>query len=374
MKICILSMQRVQNFGSVLQSFALKQMLERLGHQVSFLDIEPRPEDDCLRAGKIQHFQDTGEKTRFFGKLKKIDKYILNRINNKRREALQRQKFEAFRRNALGMTENTATEQYDCCVIGSDEVFNCMSFSPWGFTSQLFGNVKQTRRVITYAASCGGTKLDAVPDPVKDRIRQTFEKVAAFSVRDKNTRWFVSQLTETPIQEHLDPAMVFDFHPVMDDTQLSAKMPPRYCVVYSYTNRIGNPEDISRIRAFCKKHDLKLVTLGSPQMWIREHLAVSPFEALKVFQNAQFVITDTFHGTIFSAKYAGKFAVMVRPSNENKLQDLIDKLELNQHQVSSWAELETAFAAENDRGRVEKVAQRERERTMAYLEQNVQGV
>lgn len=40
MKVCILSMQRVGNMGSLLQSYALKTTIERLGHQVEFIDIE----------------------------------------------------------------------------------------------------------------------------------------------------------------------------------------------------------------------------------------------------------------------------------------------------------------------------------------------
>ena len=48
MKVCILSMQKVQNFGSLLQSYSLKKIIESLGHEVSFIDIEPIPEDDKL--------------------------------------------------------------------------------------------------------------------------------------------------------------------------------------------------------------------------------------------------------------------------------------------------------------------------------------
>ena len=45
MKVCILSMQRVGNMGSLLQSYALKTTIERLGHQVEFIDIEKREDD-----------------------------------------------------------------------------------------------------------------------------------------------------------------------------------------------------------------------------------------------------------------------------------------------------------------------------------------
>ena len=43
-----------------------------------------------------------------------------------------------------------------------------------GFTSQLFGNVPEAKRVITYAASCGTTKYEDLPDEIADRIREFF--------------------------------------------------------------------------------------------------------------------------------------------------------------------------------------------------------
>ena len=40
MKICILSMQKVNNYGSVLQAYSLKKNIENLGHTVDFIDIK----------------------------------------------------------------------------------------------------------------------------------------------------------------------------------------------------------------------------------------------------------------------------------------------------------------------------------------------
>lgn len=54
-------MQRVPNFGSLLQSYGLKKMLEELGHTVSFLDIEPNQADNRLLQGRCNHFPSEGE-------------------------------------------------------------------------------------------------------------------------------------------------------------------------------------------------------------------------------------------------------------------------------------------------------------------------
>ena len=76
------------------------------------------------------------------------------------------------------------------------------------------------------------------------------------------------------------------------------------------------------------------IALGAPQMWLKNYVAVSPFEMLKIFQNADFIITDTFHGTIFSEKFNGHFAVLYRESNKNKLGDLVKKIGAENHVIT----------------------------------------
>ena len=61
------------------------------------------------------------------------------------------QKMEQFRVDELNITSDgshTEYGKYDVCVIGADEVFNCMQDSPWRFTTQLYGNVPEAKKVI----------------------------------------------------------------------------------------------------------------------------------------------------------------------------------------------------------------------------------
>lgn len=365
-------MQRVPNFGSLLQSYGLKKMLEELGHTVFFLDIEPNPADNRLLQGRCNYFPSEGEPGGTLkSKIKKMDRYFLNRLNNKRLARKQNELFEEFGISVLGINDRANSEKYDCCVIGSDEVFNCLTGAPWGFTTQLFGNVPQARKVITYAASCGATGYEDVPQPARDAIRRTFEKVDAFSVRDENTRRFVSELTNKPVQEHLDPVLVANFREEIQQAKLPEDLPERYCVIYSYYNRICQKQDIEEILSFCRRHELTPLTVGAPQMWVRRHLTLDPFGALKVIQNAAFVITDTFHGTIFSAKYAKRFAVKVRASNQNKLEDLIFKIGVQAHRIDSFRELDERFAVENNSAGVHRMVEREKLRTREYLLNNI---
>lgn len=106
MKVCILSMQRVNNMGSLLQAYALKNILEKYGHNVSFIDIKYIEEDFKLLENYQLKFEKETEKTGILGKLSKIDRFFVNRINKKQKSKNQDEKFENFRKTELEIEKN----------------------------------------------------------------------------------------------------------------------------------------------------------------------------------------------------------------------------------------------------------------------------
>lgn len=366
-------MQRVSNFGSLLQSYSLMKMLQELGHDVSFMDIERRNEDDKLLGNAYQCFEEEREKTSdnfLLSKLKRVDQYAVNRIKIKLRSYRQDIVFEQFRRNQLGIKNEDNRKHFDYCVIGSDEVFNCLADTAWGFTSQLFGDVKQADKVITYAASCGATTYEKLPNDVAEKIMETFKNVTALSVRDDNTRDFVEHLTEKEVSINLDPVLIYNFEKEMEAATLP-KCPEKYCIIYSYYNRIHSKNEINGILLFCKKHHLTPIAIGAPQFWCKTYIPCTPFECLKVFKNADYVITDTFHGTIFSVKYAKRFAVLTRESNKNKLMDLVTRLNIKVHLIKDCSKLESNYQIIKDESNIQEILKAEREKTINYLKRSV---
>lgn len=368
MKVCILSMQQIDNMGSLLQSYALKKTIETLGSEVEFIDIKKRDEDYILLGGHRQEYHEEHEKDGLMGKIGKIDRYTLNRLKIKRKSGEQRTAFDEFRVKYLNTDRKNC--QYDLCVIGSDEVFNCLNSGAWGFTSQLFGNVPEANKVITYAASCGSTKYEELPEKVAEKIRKTFENITAFSVRDENTHKFVGKLTDKLIYDNLDPVLIYNFDREIEQSSLP-KMPAHYCVIYSYYNRIHTSDEIDAIKEFCKKNQLTPVAIGAPQFWIKDYIVCSPFQCLRIFKESEFVITDTFHGTIFASKYANKFAVLSRDSNKNKLLDLVEKIGIKKHLMSSILELEDKYSFLKSKDNFDLIIEEETRKTTHYLKSNM---
>lgn len=354
-------MQRINNMGSLLQAYALKKVLESIGCEVSFIDIKKREEDNALINNNTTNYH---RRTRIFEKIKKIDAYTFNRINIKKKADKQDLLFEDFRKKHLDIDHHFG--EYDLCIIGSDEVFNCLNAGEWGFTTQLFGNIPEANHIITYAASCGATCYNDLPLNIISKIHAAFKNIEGFSVRDNNTREFVLSLTENKdVDIHFDPVLIYDFYDEISDAKLVAST-DRYCIIYSYYNRIQSLNDAQRIMEFCHENKLTPIAVGAPQYWLREYITCTPFECLKLFQNAEYVITDTFHGTVFAAKYSKRFAVMTRPSNYNKLSDLINRLNVEAHLIKDFSQLNENFIVLKQP--IDSLLNEEKCNTISYLD------
>lgn len=364
MKVSILSMQRINNYGSLLQAYSLKKIIESLGNQVEFIDIK-RGENQALNTQCERLVLHSDEKNRNWFVAQLI------RVKNKFSNLEAKKLFEQFRIDELKIANAKNVTMYDVCVIGSDEVFNCLQKSKWGFDSQLFGNVKNAKKVITYAACCGSTKEEELSVDLRKAIISSMTKLQSISVRDKNTEKFVQALTGQKCNYNLDPVAVGDFSEEIKDIDLKGKVPKRYCIVYAYKERISDEDTINAIKNYCKKHNLVPIAPFGKQKWIKNTKPFTPFELLKAFENAECIVTDTFHGTIFGAKFGKKLAVIIRDSNRNKLEDLTKRLGIEGHILTNINELEDILSIELDRVGIDDVLEEARKETFKYLEENL---
>ncbi len=325
----ILSMQRIYNYGSFLQAFGLKSILESLGCDVQFVDYEP---GKCLvtspssKKGVARKAEKALEVFRYDAPLR--DKLAF--IRYKRTYA---QRFYPM----LGVTEEPNLDpDIDLLVIGSDEVFNCVQDNAnVGFTPALFGQGYRAKRKVTYAASFGNTTLGKLESYDKrDEVAGYLEQLDAVSARDANTGTMVAELTGSEPTYNLDPVLAYDYFGLCD------KIPngvddDKYMIVYGYSGRLSNSE-CSAVRSFAESHCLRVLNIGGVQGVCDRFIDCSPFEVLAYFKHAQFVVTDTFHGTIFSTIAHTPFAVFIRRSgygNSEKLYDLLRRLGLENRSV-----------------------------------------
>ena len=335
MKVGILSMQRIDNYGSLLQSYALKTMIESIGHEVGFLDIR---KGDTSKSHLVSTKSPaiTGEgvsKPNYRFKLK--EKLFTDRS------------FSSFRFSTLGMTASECTDGslFDAVVIGSDEVFNYSPACSWGFSDQLFG-ATGSKKTISYAASCGYSRSEDVFEDHRGALVNALQSLSAVSVRDENTKKFVSGFGREDAVINLDPVLVYDFSSELALARM--KNPDNILLVYGYTNRFRDQSEIAAIKEYAATNGLVTVCVGGWQWWCDKYLCPGPFEVLSLFRDARAVVTDTFHGTIMAAKFNKPLAVFLRPSNVNKLGDLVQRVHIDSAQVRTASELSEVLDAVPD--------------------------
>lgn len=366
MKVCILSMQSVNNYGSLLQAYSLKKMVETAGHRVEFLEIE-RGEDESLN--QQCHDLSPAPGNHLTGL-----RFQLYRVRMKLSNREMKRKFRDFRIRHLGMGTDMSNRHYDLCIIGSDEVFHCLQRAKWGFSTQLFGDVKNADHVITYAACCGETREDALSPAMRKAVTGAMQRLEGISVRDENTADFVRKLTGNQAEYHLDPVAVGDFREEIRESDLKGKLPKRFCLVYSYRNRMEDERIRRAVTDYCKKHDLVPVAPYGAQNWIKAGKALTPFELLKAFEKAECIVTDTFHGTLFGAKYAEKMAVIIRDSNRNKLKDLTKRLGIEDHVLSDPSRLKDVLEVPLNRSEIDRILAEAREKSLKYLKMHLSEI
>ena len=133
----------------------------------------------------------------------------------------------------------------------------------------------------------------------------------------------------------------------------------------------SNDEECEKIKNFARKHDKKVVSIGSYQKCTDIFIPAHPLEVLPYFEKADFVITNTFHGTIFSIKSHTPFASFVRNYNSQKMTDLLSRLNLEDRMISSLEELEQEFRKEIDFGKTDDIIEKEKIRAVEYLKNNL---
>lgn len=360
-KVGILSMQRVANYGSFMQAWALKHILQELGAEVSFIDIVP--------GRQLQGHEFTGAKI-YWRRLRELTGALLRgrfgaKMRGRQYYRTMRAKYVNEYYDLLGLGD-PAPARYDLAVIGSDQVFNCFERNPWGFTTQLYGDIPQADRIISYAGSFGNASYEELQQAgVADEIAENLWKLAAISVRDDNSFRVVEQLTGREAVRHLDPVLVYDFSRELEGRTSGRK---DYIVVYSYAERISDKAEIEAITSFARRNGKRLVSLFCDYDWCDESVIPdTPFDLLAWFRDADHIITDTFHGTIFSVVTHGSFCTLVRSSNSEKLGSLLRWVGVDDRRADVPADIARILETPHDYTETDAIIAREKTRTREYL-------
>lgn len=375
MKVGILSMQQVNNYGSFLQSYALKHIITGLGHDVQFINIMP---GEQLAQYRISSFHKTGLLCKRL--------FVRNPLKMLACTLKLHQRFNNEFKPELGVVAEGECRHFDVVVIGSDEVFNVAQRTWWGFSPQLFGQGLNSDRVISYAACFGATTIEILKRlGIYDNVGRLMKNFSALSVRDANSADIVKSYGMHP-QIHIDPVLAYSFeirqlpprqydaHNSRHASHLSHKIDKDYMLVYTYPGRMNHPDEVSAVRKYAHSKGLRILSVSNYFSWVDDVVTPHPLEVLELIRKANCIVTDTFHGAVMSIKYNKEFSVMVRPMNRNKLMDLLHRFELQQKIVDTPEHLHYIMERPVNWEFVNKKIDLEKLRTVNYLMENINSI
>lgn len=371
-EVGILSMQRIVNYGSFLQAYCLKRMVEELGHQVQFVDYHAGPPLGVPKGKTLSGWRRTGQK---IAEVMACDAPLFHRL-----QFLKFKKEFSMRYHPILELSHfpNYTPQLDALVVGSDEVFNCTQRnSNVGYSPELFGKDNRANRLLTYGASFGNTTIQTLRQYHKtEELVSLLQAFQAISVRDRHSAELVRELTGRQTIYHLDPVLVYDL------IGSSGKIPEihpkeKYLLLYAYSGRLSSQEAYW-VSDYARKHRLKVYTLGGIQSCGDRFIACDPFAVLAWFRSAELVLTDTFHGTIFSVITERPFATLIRKSqgnsygNEEKLTDLLTRLNLIERGTTKICEVERIWDQTVYFRQTRRIIEHAREAAYDYLKGQLQ--
>ncbi len=314
-----------ENYGGMLQAFATTKMLEKRGIDYELIRYEkkysivqkikfiPRLFNSVLLKDKKEAFN------KKMG-MKKHPEFAKN-------DAIRMEAFHKFRdEHFICLAEPSVgydklcmdARRYDAVISGSDQLWSPAGL-PTNYYNLMF--VPDDIKKISYASSFG---VSEIPWYQKKRTAQFINRIEYVSMRENRGREIVKELTGRDVPTVLDP--VFSLSKEEWDKYIPVES--FYDEPYIFAYFLGeNPKYREEVRKLAKATGLKIVALRHLDQYVEtdENFGdyapydVSPDKFLNLIRGAEYVCTDSFHGTCFSIINRKKFMIFNRYSDTSKV-------------------------------------------------------
>lgn len=274
------------------------------------------------------------------------------------------EKWDIFRkcvRNLPVVHKNKIYEnEDDIYVFGSDEIWN-ISREKFLKSPEFWGIGLKKGRRISYAPSVNtATKEQYEQHKHLIEVLKDFDSI---SVRDEYSRDILNKMINCQIDIVLDPTFLYGINN-FKYIEKKVKEKNSYVLIYTYGKMCKNPEHIKYIINAAKKRNWKIISVGKYLEWADKSINTTPEGFLGYVDSAQYVITDTFHGTVFSILYRKNFAE-INPAN--KIQSLLNLFELESCVIPDTSQLDELMNKEIDYSKTEKIQKKYTEISKNYL-------
>lgn len=319
MKVDVITRHAVANYGSILQTYATQSIIESLGF-------------DC----NIINYVREDEKGKNIWKmlLKRSKKWNKNFITRSIYKAIQSpnytysyNKFLQFRKKLLKETReyNSIKElreeipEADVYCTGSDQVWGNIGNVPYDETYFL-KFVPKYKKCIAYSASFGKEIND---ERMLSNLNYLLEDYKSILVRENTAVDIIKKTGIDNVKQVLDPTLLLDKEKLSNLTT-NIKEKKEYVLVYQLHD---NKKFEKYAKKFAKKAKLKLIRISPAINNIFKSgntvFMPTPQEFLSYIKNARYIITDSFHGTVFSILFNKDFIDILPGKSATRIESML---------------------------------------------------
>ena len=343
------------SYGSMLQAYALKQVLKDLGWD-SYILIDRAVITPQMKY-RIPRTLNPRAMVRGF-----LNRRLLPAINQ------QYLKNNQFMRGNIDIIYYNGYQELalnylkaDYYLAGSDQVFNPNNPQP-GF---YFDYVPEKNKLLTYACSMGTTQVTLDREAVFTQRLRNFKRI---SVREADNIPVLQKYNpEASYQTNVDPTLLL----TAEQWRKKEKLYPiegKYILLYPlYWDKSLN----AHIKKLKKESGLKIIgvfTSGANGITCDETLYdVGVDEFLWLVDHAEAVITSSFHGAVFSAIFEKKLCLVTNPQMPSRLDNLASTLRIPKCQIPD------VLSQDIDYAYAKNVIAEEQKKSVAYLEEMLNG-
>ena len=296
-KVGIMTYHNANNYGAALQAYALQTTVSRL-----FPDCKVEVIDYQAKAIRDQRSFKALRRSQGIVKAMIHYPFLKHRIKNIDRFVAEKMQLSQKVDSRKKLSE--IASDYKAIISGSDQVWNRKLTGGEDTYLQDFHQGKA--RKISYAASLG---VSEIPGEWKEDYKKYLMQFDAVSVREDAARVLLKKEFDIDAAVHIDPTLLLD---AADWQKIAAKNKQKHKYVLVYMVPFQKAV-LEYGKAMAKKHDAKLVVVcRSLKSGGGTYKGMSPVdEILSLFQNAQYVVTNSFHGTAFSVINRRKFVLFL---------------------------------------------------------------
>lgn len=318
-KIGVITFHDYDNYGAVLQSYALQEYIKRLGGQPEIIDYNCEYISNPFQLKRLKN--------------KGIFNYIYGAIGYIC-YLPRRWKFNAFRKRMTyservnSKTISKMDGKYDTFIAGSDQIWD---YHLTDFDKTYFLDFVTKGKKCSYAASIGEHLPDEKYRGEYTELLKDFDRIL---MRESYGADVVEELTGKKPDCTCDPTLLLTGE---EWEKLMAKSSNKkdYILVY----QLGiNPSFVSFVKRLKKKTGLPVVYVPFPLVGMlacKPKIGIGPEEWIRLFRDAKYVVTDSFHGAVFSILFHRTFFVRVDGHHVNKrVQEFLTRLKMTDRIIS----------------------------------------